>query len=657
MMAIPVAYQRRVALRRVVTCWACLVLWLSSSVLLWSGPSALIAHAQAEQADPQSERLAKAALNQAKALLDTNQEDAAVAALKTFIATYSQSAYLDDAYLLLANALGHKKDFEQAVLYLELLLKEFPSSDLAGRARLMLGVAHAELGNTDTALRTLAEARTLDPAPQTNRDARRLAGVILMKRGDFQRAIRSWLDELNLGPEEDREEIRGRIRNVIREKMDTRSLLRLGDAYPTTFPGDAALIRLAELYKEREDVHLAEHTLRMFLIRFPTHEYRVTALDTLRTFESQLKAQRYVIGAVIPTSGRLSRFGTEALNGIRLALERGKDTLGMSNVGLAVKDSAMGKFQLRLELARMLAEYRPVSVIGPLLSSELPLVAGIADRSETPFITPAATMPDVRRLGSYLFSTAITLQQQTRRLAEYAIKRLNYYQFCILYPETPYGQEFARLFSQEVRRLGRDIIAVESYQENDTDLGPQINRLKAEDLRRDGQTIMTEEEDSATRELYIPGFDAIFLPGDPAQIGLITAQLWFHDVKVAFLGANTWNSPDLLRLADRSLEGSIFVDGFFSDSRDPNLHEFVVRYRLRYRSDPTLFAAQAYDATRLVLEALRQGASSGREVRDQLERLQTLPALSGPAAFDSGGTLGRKVLVMQVKQGKVVQID
>ncbi|MEE9203885.1 MAG: penicillin-binding protein activator, partial [Nitrospirales bacterium] len=229
--------------------------------------------------------------------------------------------------------------------------------------------------------------------------------------------------------------------------------------------------------------------------------------------------------------------------------------------------------------------------------------------------------------------------------------------FCILYPETPYGHEFARLFSQEVRRLGGDIIAVESYQETDTDFGPQINRLKAEDLARDGQAIMTEEEDPSIRDLYTPGFDAIFLPGDPAQIGLIAAQLWFHDVKVAFLGANTWNSPDLLRLADRSLEGSIFVDGFFSDSRDPNLHEFVVRYRFRYRSDPTLFAAQAYDATRLVLEALRQGASSGREVRDQLERLQNLPALSGPAAFDSSGTLSRKVLVMQVKRGKIVQID
>lgn len=657
MMANPASHQPRVALRHVVTWCVCLVLSFSASVFLSSGSSALGPHARAEQADPESERLAEAALNQAKALLDTNQEDAAVARLKTFIATYSQSAHLDDAYLLLANALSNKKDFEQAVLYLELLLKEFPTSDLAGRAKLILGVSHAELGSTDTALRILAEARSLDPAPQTQRDALRLAGAILMKRGDFQRGIRSWLDEMHLVPEGEREEIRERIRTVIRENMDRRALLRLGDAYPATFPGDVVLIRLAEQHIERAEVHLAERTLRTFLIRFPTHEYASTALDTLRTFESQLKAQRYVIGAVVPTSGRLAHFGTEALNGIRLALETGKDTLGMSKVGLAIKDSATDKFQFRFELAHMLAEYRPVSVIGPLLSSQLPLVAGIAERSEIPFITPAATTADVRRLSSYLFSTAITLQQQTRRLAEYAIYRLNYYRFCILYPETPYGHEFARLFSQEVRRLGGDIIAVESYQETDTDLAPQINRLKAEDLGRDGQAIMTEEEDPSIRERYTPGFDAIFLPGDPTQIGLITAQLWFHDVKVAFLGANTWNSPDLLRLADRSLEGSIFVDGFFSDSRDPNLHEFVVRYRLRYRSDPSLFAAQAYDATRLVLEALRQGASSGREVRDQLERLQDLPALSGPAAFDSSGTLSRKVLVMQVKRGKIVQID
>jgi ABC-type branched-subunit amino acid transport system substrate-binding protein len=149
----------------------------------------------------------------------------------------------------------------------------------------------------------------------------------------------------------------------------------------------------------------------------------------------------------------------------------------------------------------------------------------------------------------------------------------------------------------------------------------------------------------------------VFLPGRSSQIGLLTSQLLFYDVKVGFLGNATWNGPDLLRLADRTVEGDVFVDGFFADSPNPTIHDFVVRYRLRHQTDPTSFAAQAYDATRLVLEAASQGATSGRAVRDQLMLSPNLPALSGPAAFGPNGTLDRRVFVIEVKKGKFVQVD
>ncbi|HET8580811.1 MAG TPA: ABC transporter substrate-binding protein, partial [Nitrospiraceae bacterium] len=115
--------------------------------------------------------------------------------------------------------------------------------------------------------------------------------------------------------------------------------------------------------------------------------------------------------------------------------------------------------------------------------------------------------------------------------------------------------------------------------------------------------------------------------------------------------------PDLLRLADRSIEGAIFVDGFFLDSPDPNVQDFVERYQRLYQSNPSLFAAQAYDATRLVLEAVRKGATSAEEVRDQLMKLHDLPTLGGPTGFDQGGTLERRVFVIQVKKGKLVQLE
>jgi ABC-type branched-subunit amino acid transport system substrate-binding protein/outer membrane protein assembly factor BamD (BamD/ComL family) len=626
------------------------------SAFLSTGPDTA-AFAQTDLPGPQSERAAQIMIEQAQVLLDTRQYEAAAASLKSFLAAYPDSAYVDDAYLLLGTALLNAKQPTDAIVYLDQLMNEHPTSTLIGRARLLLATAQADLGNPDQALAILAEARSLDDSVDTKREALKLSGDILITKGDYPRAITAWLDELSLAPEEERQDVRLRIRTLIQDKMDRKALHRLRDTYPATFPGDLALIRLIELYAARGEEHQAERNLRIFLNRFPTHEYAPTASETLKSLKGRLKASQHVLVALLPTSGRNSPYGTEVYNGIRLAIEKGKETLGLTSVGLIVMDSETDKSLLRFQLSDAISEYKPLAVIGPLFSRDLPLVAELAEKTETPFVTPTAALADVRRLGNYLFNTASSFSQQARRLADYAIQYLGYNRFCVLYPETAYGQELARLFAQETRQFGGEIIAMESYKETDTDFGLPIKRLKLEDLKRHGRAKTVPMSKGGTRVVYEPGFDALFLPGRASQIGLLTAQLLFYDVKVGFLGNSTWNSPDLLRFADRTVEGDIFVDGFFADSQDPTIHDFVVRYRLRHQTDPTSFAAQAYDATRLVLEAIRRGATSGKTVRELLARSADLPALSGPAGFGANGTLDRRIFVVEVKKGKFVQVD
>ena len=613
--------------------------------------------AQTDTPTSRSERAAEIMIEQARGLIETHQNDAAVAALKTFLSAYPNSGYADDAHLLLGTALLQNKQPTEAIFYLEQLMTEHPKSPLIGRARLLLATAHADLGNPDQALAYLAETPSLKDSVDTKREALKLSGDILIARGDFPHAIQAWLDELNLSPEEERPDVRERIRSLIQDKMDRKALHRLRDAYPTTFPGDLALIRLIELYTARGEDHQAERNLRIFLNRFPSHEYAKTASDNLQALKGRLKASQYVLVALLPTSGRQSAFGTEVFNGIKLAIEKGRDTLGLKSVGLIVVDSETDRNLLKFQLSDVLSEYKPLAVIGPLYSKDLPLVAELAEKTETPFITPTASLADVRRLGSYLFNTAASFSQQAHRLADYAVQYLGYKRFCILHADTPYGQELARLFGQEAKQLGGEIIAIESYKETDMDVGAQIKRLKAEDLKKHGHAKTVPMSKGGTRVVYEPGFDAVFLPGRSAQVGLITAQLLFHDVKVGFLGNSTWNSPDLLRYADRTIEGDVFVDGFFADSADPTVHDFVVRYRLRHQTDPTSFAAQAYDATRLVLETIKRGATTGHAVREQLTKNPDLPALSGLAAFGANGTLDRRLYVIEIKKGKFVQVE
>lgn len=623
--------------------------------LLAGGPAGLPLPAAVAQPAPSD---SAGALGRAKALIDAQAYDEALNLLRAFFASPAKPEAQAEGYLLMANAYLGKKAYADAATWAERLLSDFPKSDWTARARLILGAALLHQGKPDAALSALAEARLSAPDVETRREALVLTGDAQAAKKDYARAVQAWLDDMTLAPEGERAESRERIRRLVQEQTDRTALGHLRDAFPTTFPGDLVLMRLIELNLARGEEHLAERNLRLFLTHFPNHAYAATAQEQLQGFKTRLKASQYVIAAAVPTSGRMAPFGTEALNGIRLALDRARDAGGPGPIGLVVKDTGgLEKASLRTELADVIGEYRPLAVIGPLLSRHLQTAAALGEETETPFLTPASTVADVRRLGTYLFTTALTYPQQARHLADYAFGRLGYKRFVVLHPETAYGQELSRWFIQELRQRGAEVIAVESYADNATDFGPQIKRLKEEDLKHYGKATPSENAKGVTKIQYEPGFDAVFLPGSSTQIALLAPQLRFHDIKVPLLGSNTWNSPDLLRLADRSIDGSVFVDALFQDSPDPAVRDFTERYRRKYQSNPTAFAAQAYDAARLVVEAVKKGAASGKAVREQLLKSQDLPALGGPAAFGAGGALDRRVFLIQVRQGKLLQLE
>ena len=128
---------------------------------------------------------------------------------------------------------------------------------------------------------------------------------------------------------------------------------------------------------------------------------------------------------------------------------------------------------------------------------------------------------------------------------------------------------------------------------------------------------------------------------------------WRFDIAVPLLGGNGWNTPDFARVADRTVEGGVFADGFFAESANPVVQEFVERYRKRFQATPSLFAAQGYDAARLAVEPSGEARPAERPSATAMMQ-HDLPTLSGPNRFSPDGTLNRHVFLIQVKQGKFV---
>ncbi|MYC27125.1 MAG: ABC transporter substrate-binding protein [Nitrospira sp. SB0662_bin_26] len=647
------------------------------SLVLWPGATL----AQFSSADPYVEQphplTEEQGLARIKAQLEQEHTGEAIQLIERFLDQSDTPVFIEQFSFLYAIALEAEGQFNQAITTLEQFLEEFPGSTLVHEARLRLGTLYTEVQEPNRAVSILS--RVLDLSSDDTLRAEALYRLCLAyeSNGEYLRAIETALHHAEQSGADKRRDLLDYVRHLILEKMSEPSLSEVINAFPGASPGDLALIRLIEFHKSRDDETLAERDIRAFLQRFPDHPYVRTATALLRTVTAGIKAHRHVIAATLPFSGKMKPFGTETFNGIRLALEEDEAFGSSDAVGLVVKDSALPTARLRRDVSQLLDEFAPIALIGPLLAREVQLLADTPDFASVPFITPTATLPNVKQFGRYWFSSAMTPSLQINRLVEYAMRHFGYTRFCILAPQTPHGETLLHIFQQAAGQHGGEVIAAEWYQPGTTDASRQIIRMKETDLSLYGEMLplapeeLTDPENAVVTEddapedgneedvplVYTPGFDALFLPGHPTDVAFLAAQLAFFDVNVPLLGTNTWNHPNLLTWGRSSIDGGLFGDALFLETTDPKTRRFITAYRERFQSDPSIFAVQAYDAMHVVLDAIRRGATTGPDVRIQLFVRHDLPALSGLEKFDEGGILTRKVYMIQIQNGRFVQLN
>jgi branched-chain amino acid transport system substrate-binding protein len=570
------------------------------------------------------------------------------------LTTYPQSPLRDQIYFGLAQISRQQQNEADAVVQYQKILNEFPNSPLVERARHEMAEAYVGLGQYDNALPILQLERNQSPDPIARQALTDRIVEVLLKKKDRVQAVTELLKK-EWSREEEKRAIEARVQELLDQgsRPDLEELIR---QFPKGYPGDSALLKLADLYESAKEYYEADREWRRFLSVYPKHRAASKVRGKIVAIKQLYLSRRYLIGALLPLSGRLKPFGQQVLNGIRLAVDSMSDAVPEKFVGVVVKDTEGETTALQGGLEELAREYRVSAIIGPMLSRQVAAAAPRADAYRIPLLTPTAS-EEWAKPWRYVLRNSITNRQQAREIAAYAVNVLTLKRFCILYSDDGYGMELMRVFSEEVVKLGGEIIARASYDPLATDFGPQIKYLKEADLSKYGFLGPPTQQKSEIRE-YKPGFDAVFLPSDYDQAGLIAAQLAFYSIEgVTLLGTNGWNSQDLFKIGGKYIDGGIFVDGFFPGSTDPLVRSFVERYRNRYDEDPTLLAAQAYDTTGMILKALQQGAVTGEAVRDFVGRIQNFSGVTGPISSTPEGELSKRLYVIQVKDGKFVQIN
>ena len=272
-----------------------------------------------------------------------------------------------------------------------------------------------------------------------------------------------------------------------------------------------------------------------------------------------------------------------------------------------------------------------------------------------------------------------------RYLVDHAIETLEARRFAILYPQDNYGRGMRDQFWHFVDERGGSVVAVSSYNPDATDFAEAIRRMIGYSILTGSERVALEEratflrrarrlppEDAAIARKVaynilgpegeplppIVDFDALFIPDSYDKVVLIAPQLAFHEVThVRLLGPGAWIHPDLLRIAGKHVRGAVISSPFHSESGFPFVSQFVTSYRETFGSPPDMFAAQAFDAARLVLVQLAAGRDSRSGVRDGVLRTSGFPGASGVTTLLPDGNASKRPFLLGVERRRIVSLD
>jgi ABC-type branched-subunit amino acid transport system substrate-binding protein len=540
------------------------------------------------------------------------------------------------AYLMAAKSLYHQGEYQSSASLLGEFLDRFKNSRYADDALYTLGLDFYQLERYDGAARAFLKVsqNTVD----TVLSARSGKMLELVASANLSApALRSLLEEAR------RTEIVGFLSIVLSEKI-----LRTGD------------------------IEGARGVLRPILTLPRGNPIRRDAQKMLDKID---KSGVVKVGVVLPMMLRSDQedaqgVGESLLSGIQLATDE-HNAEAVPKVSLEVRNSEQDAGVAAREVSLLSSDDQILAIVGPVFSNEVFASAGLAAARGIPLITPTATSAGIAALGECIFQANPDVVVRGRAMAQYAALALGARRFAVLSASDTSNRVITLAFTKEVEKLGGQVVDVEMYSPGQTDLRDELTqmrrrglelmepvvvnfgaKLRPAELRRmevwgvpihvldsvtisgalvpveflfgdsgariaDSLNIPTQRIKARYDSLEIPvtSIDAMFVPiANSDEIGIVSSQLRYFNFQTQLLGNGSWNDLTELEQHRRYSSGVIFSTDTYWEEMGKQFQQFSRGYRAKFERDPDVSSMIGYDAMKLLLRAVRQGATHRQEV-------------------------------------------
>lgn len=272
-----------------------------------------------------------------------------------------------------------------------------------------------------------------------------------------------------------------------------------------------------------------------------------------------------------------------------------------------------------------------VAVIGHRNSYISLPAASIYEKAGLVMLTPASTAPELTQQGyKYVFRSIPSDAEIARQLAIYAASR-GLKRITIYYVDDSYGRGLANAFEDSAMETGIDVVDRISYYGNLKGLA---------DLRQKWEAL---------------GYNAVFVADSAKGGARFIADARRAGITMPFLAGNTMDSPAFYSAAGLAAEGTVVGTVFNPLDIRPEVQKFVQSFKAKYQEEPTQYAAQGYDAVKLLAASVKKaGSTEPVKVAEALRGFKNWPAAAGLHTFDQNGDeKGNMVVKKVIRNGKI----
>jgi branched-chain amino acid transport system substrate-binding protein len=341
-----------------------------------------------------------------------------------------------------------------------------------------------------------------------------------------------------------------------------------------------------------------------------------------------------LVGEYGSMTGPQATFGQSTHNGIMMAVDEinAKGGINGRKIKVITEDDQSKQDEAATAVTKLISQNNVIAVLGEVASSASIAAAPICQANKVPMITPSSTNPEVTKKGDYIFRICFTDDYQGHSLGEYVAKTLGVKRAAILTDvKSDYSQGLGHFFEERFTALGGQIVAKASYANGDSDFKSQLTSVKAANP------------------------EVLFVPGYYTDIGQIATQSKDLGMNQPLVGGDGWESPKLIEIGGKSLEGSYYSNHYFYGDPAPLVRDFVQKYKDRYGATPDALAALGYDAARVLGDSLtRSGGKGGKDLRDAIAATKGFAAVTGAITIGpERNAIGKKLVIEEIRNGQL----